>query len=261
MVKLIAVDMDGTFLNSKKEYDVEMFERLYNEMQDKNIIFMVASGNQYEQISSFFDKEKNMNIIFASENGALIKHKDDEIYHNIIDNTIYENTLKLIEEYEELYTGVSTLSGCYVKPHNELYDSYKFYFPLIHQVDNLHNLKDVLKLSLNAPKGKTDYYVDLINSRIDPSLHAINCGEDSLDIISKGITKANAINIICKMNNITLDDCACFGDSDNDLEMIKACKYSYAMSNGLDSIKSIAYEIIQSNDENAVLNKIEEIIK
>ncbi len=53
-VKLIAVDMDGTFLRDDKTYHRERFLKQYAEMKARGIRFVVASGNQYYQLTSFF---------------------------------------------------------------------------------------------------------------------------------------------------------------------------------------------------------------
>ena len=47
MIKLIATDMDGTWLNSDKKYDVDLFEKDIALMKKNNINFVIASGNQY----------------------------------------------------------------------------------------------------------------------------------------------------------------------------------------------------------------------
>nr|WP_233544146.1 HAD hydrolase family protein [Thomasclavelia ramosa] len=46
--------MDGTFLTNNNEYDQERFTRQYEFMKEKGIHFVVASGNQYYQLRSFF---------------------------------------------------------------------------------------------------------------------------------------------------------------------------------------------------------------
>ena len=46
MIKLIATDMDGTLLNSRNEIQ-EGFYEVFNELQEKEIIFAAASGRQY----------------------------------------------------------------------------------------------------------------------------------------------------------------------------------------------------------------------
>ena len=46
MIKLIATDMDGTFLDNKKQFD-KSFIDLFFEMKEQGVLFVAASGNQY----------------------------------------------------------------------------------------------------------------------------------------------------------------------------------------------------------------------
>lgn len=41
-IKLIATDMDGTFLNSNKDYDRKRFNRIFQQLQAQDITFVVA---------------------------------------------------------------------------------------------------------------------------------------------------------------------------------------------------------------------------
>ena len=45
-MKLLATDMDGTFLRDDKSYSEE-FNDLYKQMLKKDIQFVIASGNQF----------------------------------------------------------------------------------------------------------------------------------------------------------------------------------------------------------------------
>ena len=75
MTKLIAVDMDGTFLNDNKTYDKEKFTKIYQELEKKNIKFTVASGNQYYKLVSFFKDFPD--IIYVAENGAIVRNQKE----------------------------------------------------------------------------------------------------------------------------------------------------------------------------------------
>mgnify|MGYP001008010433 CR=1 FL=1 len=55
-MKLLATDMDGTFLRDDKSYSEE-FNDLYNQMLKQGIQFVIASGNQYEALVCKFDEE------------------------------------------------------------------------------------------------------------------------------------------------------------------------------------------------------------
>ena len=53
-MKLLATDMDGTFLRDDKSYSEE-FNDLYKQMLKQGIQFVIASGNQYEALACKFD--------------------------------------------------------------------------------------------------------------------------------------------------------------------------------------------------------------
>ena len=73
--------------------------------------------------------------------------------------------------------------------------------------------------------------------------------------------KGVGIKFLQDTYQINPDECAAFGDQMNDYEMLQEVKYAYAMSNAVEPIKNIAYEVIGSNDEQAVLKKIHDILK
>ena len=53
MIKLIATDMDGTFLDSSKRFSMEFFD-IFAELRKKGIKFVIASGNQYFRLYQKF---------------------------------------------------------------------------------------------------------------------------------------------------------------------------------------------------------------
>lgn len=53
-IKLVAVDIDGTFVRSDYTYDVPRFRRILEKMKQAGGRFVVASGNQYYQLRDLF---------------------------------------------------------------------------------------------------------------------------------------------------------------------------------------------------------------
>ena len=58
-VKVIVTDMDGTFLDDAKQYDRDRFQAQFEQLKARHIEFVVASGNQYYQLISFFPELKD----------------------------------------------------------------------------------------------------------------------------------------------------------------------------------------------------------
>ena len=79
-VKVIVTDMDGTFLDDAKQYDRDRFQAQFEQLKARDIEFVVASGNQYYQLISFFPELKDQ-ISFVAENGALVFDHGEQIFH------------------------------------------------------------------------------------------------------------------------------------------------------------------------------------
>ena len=63
MIKLIATDMDGTFLDNKKQFD-KSFIDLFFEMKEQGVLFVAASGNQYARLyQKFLSMSEDMYFI------------------------------------------------------------------------------------------------------------------------------------------------------------------------------------------------------
>ena len=70
--RLIAVDMDGTFLTDAKTFDTDRFERILPRLQAHGIYFVVASGNTYTKLTDYMKGFENRGIIYIAENGAYL---------------------------------------------------------------------------------------------------------------------------------------------------------------------------------------------
>ena len=70
MIKLIATDMDGTFLNKEGTFN-KCFINLFYKIQADDIKFVIASGNQFLRLYHQFIPMSE-NIYFIADNGAYI---------------------------------------------------------------------------------------------------------------------------------------------------------------------------------------------
>lgn len=94
--------MDGTFLNSGNDYNSSLFASLYEKMQRNNVRFVVASGNQYYQLKSFFPDIEN-EISFVAENGAFIVSEGKEIDHARMDYKTVHDILDILKTFDSVH--------------------------------------------------------------------------------------------------------------------------------------------------------------
>lgn len=81
-IKMIASDMDGTFLTANDEYNRHRFERVLDQLQEKDVRFVAASGRQVKNLQQLFAPTiaKGYEINFVGSNGAMVATPDEQLY-------------------------------------------------------------------------------------------------------------------------------------------------------------------------------------
>lgn len=76
------------------------------------------------------------------------------------------------------------------------------------------------------------------------------------EIIIKGTNKGKAVHKVVEALGMDIKDTICFGDSMNDIEMIKACHHSVVMENGSDELKQYATTVCESVQDDGVYHEM-----
>ncbi|MCD7892085.1 MAG: Cof-type HAD-IIB family hydrolase [Erysipelotrichaceae bacterium] len=261
MIKLIATDMDGTFLNSDKQFDKEFIDIFY-EMKKQNIKFAIASGNQYYRLyQKFIPLSEQM--YFVAENGGYIAAGAKELYSNIIKPEHVKLIRNVLQDNQRVVLVVCGKKGAYVlKEHFSLRNEVKKYYCNYSFVNSFDEVDDdIIKIAVYDYKQKAYEIFEEIKDQFPSELRIVTSGNEWVDIQNKDAHKGIGIQFLQMIYDINKDECMAFGDQMNDYEMLQQVKYGCAMANAVEPIKNIAYEVIQSNDEQGVLQKIKDVLK
>ena len=74
---------------------------------------------------------------------------------------------------------------------------------------------------------------------------------DNIEIVPRSASKGSALQALAKSLNIPMDEVMVFGDSDNDLSMLKAAGVSVAMGNANERVRASARFETLTNDAQA----------
>jgi len=75
-----------------------------------------------------------------------------------------------------------------------------------------------------------------------------------------GVSKGEALKILAQIYNFNVEEVYVFGDSQNDIDMLRISRNSFAMGNAQKDVKEVARYVIPSNDEDGVAFAIEKIL-
>lgn len=263
MIKMVTVDMDGTFLKPSNDYNRERFGKLYQEMLNQNVKFVVASGNQYYQLISFFP-EIAKEISFVAENGALVISEGEELFCGEMELAVVRDILTVLKQLTDVRIILCGRTSAYVsKLEDPQFVEYgRVYYHRLKVVSDLADLEEdtFFKFALNVPEATVPEMLALMNQEFKGKVVAVTSGHGDIDLIIPGLHKANGIQLLQEKWGIEKDEIASFGDGGNDVEMLRHAGHSYAMENGSQLAKEAAKFVAPSNHEEGVLVVLEELL-
>lgn len=261
MIKAFVCDMDGTFLRKDHSYDVTLFKEVMTLMDKQNKHFIVASGNQWRQIRSFF-KGVEDKISIVGENGAVVLHHNHVIHSIHFEPWIAQQVLESLKQLNPIYI-CSGVHHSYVYNHypQALKEHIALYARNIQYVDE-YVVKDdpILKIAIICEKERTESIISHLENQF-PMVEVHSSGLGSIDINPMGVNKGVGLQRLLQEMNLSLDECMAFGDGGNDVSMLEIVKEPRVMSNAPEWMVKYG-QIVPSNEEQGALHTIyKELLK
>ncbi len=256
-IELIVSDMDGCLLDSQKNPPVTIHS-LIDTLHQKNILFGICSGRQYASIHAKMNRRDD--ILYIGENGGICIYQNEVLYFNALPE-------KNIQEFVDLAQSIGCIpvlcgkDTAYVSTDNPeaLKQIHRFYetYEIVEDLSSIH--EPFCKISILDLKGsESNCYPHF--RKYEDTFEVLVSDSIWMDIVCKGQSKGNTLKIAAQKLNLNLNHAAAFGDYFNDVEMLQAVKYSYAMKNAHPEVKKHARFTAPSNDENGVVRVIEKML-
>ena len=261
-IKMVAVDVYGTFVRSDYTYDVPRFKRILERMDRVGCRFVVASGNQYYQLRDLFPGYYD-ELAFVAENGAFVKDRTELVFAADMPKETVDAVIDVCREYPEISNVLCGMESAYCQRgtvSQEFFDLTAIYYHRLKWVDDFKQVKDrILKFAPTVPEEKTYEYYDMFCERLGGLVEPTTSGHGSIDLIVPGCHKASGLKRLAERWGIAPEQCAAFGDGGNDIEMLQYCGHSYAMANAPENVKKAAKYVCPSNEEDGVLDVLEKM--
>ena len=289
MYKLLAIDLDGTLLNSNGEI-TEEDKKAIMEAKSYGIEVIIASGRNVDSVKRIAE-EIGVNKYLIAGNGTVIMDvlQNSVIHENFIQK---EKALEIIEICEEnsMFYNVYTQKGIITSKLNHNVQVYHYENSQkeedkrtnINIVEDIYNyIKEINTSPIFKINICDDNKIifDRITNRLrkiekvsiieteHKSKRVIRAGTEYVDvqyyyteITNKAANKWEAIKKVSEILEIKEDEIVVIGDNINDEEMIKQAGLGIAMGESSDTLKSKADKITLDNDNNGVAYAIRKYI-
>ncbi|KRL22812.1 Cof-type HAD-IIB family hydrolase [Lactobacillus gallinarum] len=262
--KAVAVDMDGTFLDDRKQFNHEQFDQILTELEKRNVHFIVASGRPYTRLKQDFgDFAERMD--FVSLNGSMLVVNGETVASYLLKR---ETALSLLKEVSDKYgkvapmvfeTDVAYFHKAIPKTERDFLAYFAGKSAVVDHWSDLPN-KDILQITFSLDNSKAPEIEKEFNEKHEQKISAFGSANTAIDTNVYGINKGAGLKHLLAKLNLTGDDLIAFGDGGNDIAMLDFAKYSYAMANGMPSVKEHAKYIAPANTENGVFRVLQKYL-
>lgn len=256
-IKFVAADMDGTLLDENSQLNPKFFD-IYQQLEDKEIIFAAASGRQYYSLMETF-APVNDRMMFVAENGTLVMHKGQELYSCEIDKPSIANIIKQARAISGAQIVLCGKQSAYIETQDPraLEEFAKYYHRCQYVADLLDVDDDFIKVAICHFDGTEELVFPAFDKHFGDTHQVVVSAKIWLDVMNAQASKGAAIEHLQRTLGFSHKQTMSFGDYLNDLEMLNASYHSYAMDNAHPRIKQIARFTAPSNRDAGVLTVIQ----
>ena len=273
-VRLIAIDIDGTLLNSEFKIPAANLSAL-RRAHDAGIEIVLVTGRRHTFALPIAEMI-GFNVWLMTSNGAVTKSMTGELFHrDLLPAATARKLLAHMEPFRDncVLTFDTELPGALVLEH-----------------------ADVLNASIGRWMEKNaawiQFVVPLEKALVTDPVQAMYCGTIArmheaeahlkkaglereitvlkteypardlclYDALNYGCSKGHAVERWARHRGITKEQVMAIGDNYNDLEMLNFAGVPVVMANASDDMKSHGYAVTLSNDEAGVAVAIEQVL-
>jgi Cof subfamily protein (haloacid dehalogenase superfamily) len=265
-IRLVVTDMDGTLLDPDGKVPDGLWPLLQT-MHDAGIAFVPASGRQHATISSSFPAHRTPghdDLVIIAENGALVTHGGDVVFSDALDRSVVADAVHAVRGLGASTGGGAVVAGtrsAYVERADpEFVDHVRTYYHRLDVVEDLTAVDDdVLKVAVyDGGDAEATTLPALVHLRATHQV-VVSSGH-WIDVMTPGVNKGVALRRLQADLGVTPEQTVVFGDYLNDVEMLDAAHWSYAMAGAHPEAAAHARFTAPSNAEHGVVQVLQTLL-
>lgn len=267
LYKLIAIDIDGTLMNDRKEITKEVNDAI-QAAKAKGVKVVICTGRPIVGVQSIIEELKlnDEDDYVITFNGALVQNTYSKDVESQITLT-YKNLKELYELSQKIDSPLQFFDteNLYT-PHREI-SRYTVHEAHINQIPIHYRPIDEVPEDMLIPKVMFIDEPERLNTTIANIPESfwekytfVKSTPFFLEILDPRVSKGNAVRLLAEKLGIKREEVICIGDGENDLSMVEYAGCGVAMANAESIVKEAAQFHTLSNNENGVAFAIEKLI-
>lgn len=255
-VKLVMCDLDGTLLTEEKTI-TPLSRETIAKLKDRGIAFGIATGRPTQSVLRTLQSQQVLSYVdvVVTNNGVTWLDRKDQI-----ESETY--TLKM-QSAVEIFSSLKSLDVSFA-----IYDQRYLYTnkintgierllgfhhlePYLCEIENV-NKSDIHKFILSIDENWMFELENLAKKLPTIDYHGFKTQADLYEFVDRRVSKALAIQRYAKKYGYDLEHVMAFGDTSNDIAMLKEVGWGVWMANGTEDARIVSDDFALSNQDDGV---------
>lgn len=262
-IKLVAIDLDGTLLNSRHALSARN-RRAIESAQQQGVEVVLATGKTRHAAEDLIDS-LGIDSPGIYMQGLITYNADGSVRTRIV--MAKESVSRVISLGEEFGFGALVYSDNrtfaprvddfaikmteYGEPHVETVAAWP----------QLLDSFDINKVVLYGEEDQVAALRGALDARLAGAVHVTRANVDGMiEVLPPNTSKGGAVKTLLEELGIDPSNALAAGDGENDIEMLQAVGIGVAMGNATQMLKDVADVIVPNNDEDGVAIALEEFV-
>ena len=258
MIKLIAIDLDGTLFDSKKNISIEN-KKAIAKAKAMGIKVVIATGRPIsgampvlealiltskDDYAFIYNGSKVFNvgtgeIVFSSTiNGADVKD-------------LYNESLRLGTHFHAFRKNEELITSKH-NPYTDVEATINHIEDILTDINSLNDNDEFLKAMMVDKDEVVTNAINNINPKFTEKYSMVRSAKIFLEFLNKNTHKGHAVEALASYLGIDMSETMAIGDAGNDLPMILCAGIGVAMENSFPEIKEKAKYHTKSNEDDGV---------
>ncbi|MGV3001642.1 sugar-phosphatase [Vibrio sp. E150_018] len=266
MYKLIAIDMDGTLLNSSGKIS-EHNKQAIAQARQQGVHIVLASGRPLDGMRAALNE---LGMIQDSDyvisyNGSLVQ--------TVASNTMIRQEIltgkdaKLLNHWAQrlnVFIHAFSLEQGLISPQSNPYTNHESEINGItlteRPFETLNDADPILKVMMVEEEGKLTQSIQQIPAQLYQQFTIVRSTPFFLEFLNPTSDKGTGVQALAEYLGIKASEVMAIGDAENDHHMMKYAGLGIAMGNATEATKHIADYVTDTNENNGVAMAIEKFV-